>query len=1429
MISTALGCSLVVLAVASPAAAQDECGAATPGGTAVCTVAGGPYPNGVFYGTTGGFTLTIEPGVTIDGEVNLYGPDAIVLDAADGSILRGAVNAVNTGGPGSVSVTVDRIEALAPGGYGLQAYAVDGNAVVSANHITADLSGIFADGRGVTVTSGTIELSSSSLSSTGIDGSATGDIVVSSGSITGAMYRGIRASAGGDATVDSGSISMPDAGVGIVVDDAFDVRINSDSIVAADGGIQVFARGGATIDSGSIVTTGEVGHAVVVDAQDDVVLAFTSIETSGRGARGLSLQSYGGSITVTGGALDSEGRRVDGDVTATGDETIGVALTAAGDVTAHFGEVSTTGDDADGMAVESPGSITLTATGITTSGLDSDALEIEAASSGDVNVEVTGSVSTTGQNATAVRIGDAARVTLDIGSVSTMGDNSDGVVIASGDGVAGAASVDLTVGDVTTAGFNASAIGVQASGPINITAGAVTTGGQASRAISAQSDGDIAIRATSVRTSLQGSNAITALSLAGDVSIDTGDIETGGPGARGVDAGAGEGRSLTVVAGDVTTWDTAVSALISGAGGAMALTLGDVSTRGRFAQGISVQNAGSTVITVGQVSTMGDDGRGITASGGSVSATVGGVSTSGSRATAMQIVGDDIDITVTGALTTTGADSHGVMATADGDLVIATGAVDVTGLRSRGVVAAATGAGSVTLTTGDVTANAGGIHATADQGDIAVHTGNVLTSGDVGFSGIHLESAGGAVTLVGGAIIGGQRVGGDVATTGETTHGVYLSAATDVVARMGAITTAGAGARGLVVESRTAAGEVDVGLSSVATTGANADGVSVIAAGDAALALGRVVVSGAGSNGVLAEGASVVLNVGQQLQATGVGARLLGAGTVTVDIATGASVSGGALALDLTSADGTRVTNGGTISSASGLAMDVDGGAATVVNSGVIVGRIDLTDSADTVTNSGTFRARGVSDFGAGADVFTNTGVVALAESSAPVEAVFANLERFNNAGLVDLANGVAGDIMTFGGAFATQAGGRVEMDLDLRQTGAVADRLIVGSVDGQLEVQLQVQGAGRLGDTGVTLVRSGSEQTGTEVEVRAIGGGFLDFDTQYDAASREYRLMAQVADQAYEPTKVASGAQTQWRRSADVISARFDEMRDAAGMGLPRGERAQLWGQVFTGSEQVDGRRMLDTGGAAPEAVDLSHDVDTRGVQFGADVGTRLAGGDLVMGLAASLGRTELVFQSNGDRSTFDGVGVGGYAQWTLGDLSIAGLVKADFFDLDYRWSSADLEDGSSGDTIGARIDAAWRLPAGEGWVIEPQVSLAWTQTDLGDIQDEAGRIEFGDTTSVLGKAGLRMSRALKLSGGAIVQPYIGLHRLNEFDGENASRIVLSHDAIDVVDESVGGWSQISVGANIGAGAIQGFVQGESLHGDVDGYAVRVGARLSW
>lgn len=370
----------------------------------------------------------------------------------------------------------------------------------------------------------------------------------------------------------------------------------------------------------------------------------------------------------------------------------------------------------------------------------------------------------------------------------------------------------------------------------------------------------------------------------------------------------------------------------------------------------------------------------------------------------------------------------------------------------------------------------------------------------------------------------------------------------------------------------------------------------------------------------------------------------------------------------------------------------------------------------------------------------------------------------------------------------------------------------------------LSVQGQAGLGDAGVVIARSKLAQTGGEIDVTVANGGFVGFDLVFvDGA---YRLMGELMAPAFEPTKVASGAQHQWTAGADVTSARFEQMRDE---GVRSGGRdRQVWAQVYGGSSDIDARRALD-GFSGADLANLSHEIDSEGVQAGVDRAFPVENGSVVFGVLAGAGKSELRFH-NGDMTRYDGLGGGAYAHWISGPVSLGALAKLDTFKLDYDWSAANLETRSDGVTAGLRLDAAWRLNAG-AWHVEPQIALSWSDTTLDSLSARDGNeVQFGDATSLIGRIGLRAGANLALGESVRFRPFASVHFLNEFRGENVSTLVLAGERVRVSDRAPGSWGRAVLGASVGGqSGLGGFIQAEGDFGDVEGITARAGLKFNW
>ena len=69
---------------------------------------------------------------------------------------------------------------------------------------------------------------------------------------------------------------------------------------------------------------------------------------------------------------------------------------------------------------------------------------------------------------------------------------------------------------------------------------------------------------------------------------------------------------------------------------------------------------------------------------------------------------------------------------------------------------------------------------------------------------------------------------------------------------------------------------------------------------------------------------------------------------------------------------------------------------------------------------------------------------MAVAAAAAPLSFTLAGLESFANSGLIDLSDGVAGDVLTVTGAYVGTGDAALSLDVDLAAP-TLADRLVVG------------------------------------------------------------------------------------------------------------------------------------------------------------------------------------------------------------------------------------------------------------------------------------------------------------------------------------------------------------------------------------------------
>jgi hypothetical protein len=1153
------------------------------------------------------------------------------------------------------------------------------------------------------------------------------------------------------------------------------------------------------------------------------------VTTSGNGSAGIDVRntkySYGGyttAMTVNAddistsssfangiNAVSSDSGTVAinvGSVSTQGYYSSGIRVTADyADVAIDAGSVTTAGDEAPGIyAVALGGDVTVSGGTVQTKGYTSDGI-YAVSLGGNVTVTSDGSVSTQGYGSEAVRAiafygaGDA---TVTVNDVSTAGDNSP-AIIAQGN------NVSVTVnGDVSTQGANSPAIIAYGSyGTATIVDhGAVSTAGDYSSAIYAGALGDVSITGEgAVSTQGYRSEGIVGYSQSGAVSITAANVTTTGDLARGIDASAPQGE--------------------------VSVTAGSVSTAGYGAFGIIAStNAGNIAIDADTVSTTGDQATGILAisSAGNIDLTAGSISTAGYYARGVTAVAFTGDITVdSGSVTTTGAYATGlnIQATgADGNVAISAGTVATAGDRAYGIRTFAGNAATITATSVTTTGgNAVGIYAgSLGDGDVSVTAGTVTTSGYQS-DGIIARSNGGNVTIDAGTV----SLAGDDATA---VAGVSFYGDTSIT--VGDVTTQGDTSAAVIASGYNA--DV-IATGTVSTAGDASPAIAAIAYNDASVtSTGTIKTAGAGSNGIYAySGAGSATVTAHNVSTTGAGsdAIVVDAGTTgTVTVSSGGTISGAQDGIALSSVDGSIVNNAGTINTGAGYAIDVTGATATINNSGTINGRVLLTAGDDNVNNSGTFAATSNSDFGAGDDVFNNSGRLTVGTTGTPRNVTLTGLETFNNSGIVDLRNGVVGDVLTLPGSFTGTGASALGVDVGFNTGTTTADRLNVGTAAGSTLVSIAAPGNGAVFTSGVTIVQAAAASSATAFAINpaASNAGFVHYTLAYNPATFAYQLVGGPSAAAFATGTFAEGTQQLWYKTADAISAHLTAARDSGGQGASD-SKGGAWLQMFGQSDLRKDGASFTGDGSTIDNVNLGFTQDSFGGQLGYDIGGFGEGSGVMFGITGGYQNSVIRLRGSGDRVDFDAVDAGAYAAFKAGPLFVNGLAKYDRYWGHAHNISLGYADKLHGDSYGGQIEAGLRLGS-EGFFAEPIATIAYVHTSLDDLHALGSTFDFDGFNGLRGKAGLRIGGTSNVAGNTVTF-YASGEAVHEFKGHDDVTISNAGGAFSFRTARLGTYGKGTIGFNVSsASPVSGFVEGFGDYGkDYRGGGGRAGLRLKF
>ena len=638
------------------------------------------------------------------------------------------------------------------------------------------------------------------------------------------------------------------------------------------GAIALYQRLGVVVNGSGLALLSAEGTALGVtnttpDSAVDVTLGGTVIG-AGISGLGVDLSNSAGGATIldgtanisgtTGGVVlrgGSPGLGATGgilvDLTGSIDAISGTGIEATG----HGGDVNltltgaVTSDQAGAIAVDQQGtgllSVTTGAGGVS-GGLSGGALDVAAITVGNT-AGATGTVSVTtgtgavigqGTGIAAVNAGHAG-VTVAVGG-DVSGLNAYGLDLSNG--VFGAGGLELTsVSGSVIAGALGGVLAESAAGLLRLDLdGAVaSSGGVGIEAVAGPGSTGLDVAVTDVSGATGGID--TRLEGAGTARITSGGQVAGGSGS-GIDltvlGSGGAGGAEITATGAVTGQPYGIRLTQGGLGstrvetGAGAIRATDLVNGTGILVDVSAGNAAGVTVVTGSGAVSGGEGLVVSAPDGSVDATIGGAVT-GHADDAVRVEGGSGGATldVAAGVALTGAQDGLDVAVDDGGVTL-TGAGNMTGTTGVGLRGVQSGgSGDLALSTGAVTGGmqgvllenqgTGGI-SVVSAGLVQGGSGSAVEAATLGDGGLSVDLQGGALSSAdAGVVLTDFGTGTLRLVTGV---GSLLRGATDgahLVNHGGTLEVAAAGTiegitrAGLIAESRSGGGGMDVQVTSV--------------------------------------------------------------------------------------------------------------------------------------------------------------------------------------------------------------------------------------------------------------------------------------------------------------------------------------------------------------------------------------------------------------------------------------------------------------------------------------------------------------------------------------------------------------------------------------------------------------------------------------
>lgn len=347
---------------------------------------------------------------------------------------------------------------------------------------------------------------------------------------------------------------------------------------------------------------------------------------------------------------------------------------------------------------------------------------------------------------------------------------------------------------------------------------------------------------------------------------------------------------------------------------------------------------------------------------------------------------------------------------------------------------------------------------------------------------------------------------------------------------------------------------------------------------------------------------------------------------------------------------------------------------------------------------------------------------------------------------------------------------------------------------------------------------------------------GLIAYRLQYDADTRQHALVGTLADEALQISMLGAAGQETWRVSTDTWFDRQEMLRETRDGFDPQG----LWSTVNVSNGNRSGHRSVNAGGT-PTSFDLGQDQTITHLAFGVDLLHGRSGGHAWRGgVTAGLLYASVDYDATRTQSTMAGLASGLYGSWSLGGLSVDGLINHNFMRQSIEGANFGLGPHNRLRTqvsaLGLRLEAAWKLAMSDRAWVQPLLGISHVSVGEDDIElpDQAGGVRFdGDAGSLRVGAGIRLGLDSRIAGMR-TQYRLTARHWNEQDAENRVFVDIGGEptATTLTDDFGGGFNEVNGAWLIASesGALSASVNLKGRFGDdYRTFGGSVGVRYAW